>query len=195
MRRLKWGVAMILIAMAPGYALAQRGGAHASQNYRPKPLNPILNIDYQSENNWSQIRLSDLLKMKRIVVSVSDPGTNKAESYEGIKLDQVVPDISDYRVDVFRNFWAFKDKLAVSSSDLDMRFNMTVADTMNGKRLGQDHPFCLIARNNRGGLVIVRDLAYIRLGKIHEPSKNSVLQTAGSPLKRRSVQSKEFKTD
>ena len=37
------------------------------------------------------------------------------------------------------------------------------ADTIDGKRLGRDHPFCFILRNNRGDLVVARKLAYIRL--------------------------------
>lgn len=67
----------------------------------------------------------------------------------------------------------------MSSADLDMRFNLIVAATINGKRLGQDHAFYFIVRNNRGCLVTVRDLACIRLDDTDEPSSKVGHQTAG----------------
>src|ERR1700731_1771209 len=150
--------ALILIAMAPGCAFAQRyGRADSIQIYYPKTPKPILNIDYQSAKTWSYTRLSGLLKMKWATVSVSDPKTSQ-KNLEGVTLNQLVSNASSYRVEVYRDFWAFEDKLAISSTGLDMHFDMILADTMNGTRLGPDHPFCLIARNNRGDLV----LAYIK---------------------------------
>jgi hypothetical protein len=101
--------------------------------------------------------------MNRIAVDVTDPKTNLKNLYEGVSLNELVPNTSSYRVEVFRDFWAFKDKQIVSSADLNMQSDVIVVDTINGKRLGRAHPFCFIARNNRGDLVLVRNLAYIRL--------------------------------
>jgi hypothetical protein len=81
---------------------ATHGRADALQNYHPKAPNPILNIDYQSKKTWSYTRLSDLLLLNRVAVSVPDPKINKTDLYEGTALTQIVPDISHYRVDVFR---------------------------------------------------------------------------------------------
>src|SRR6202163_1682954 len=129
MYRLK--AALVLVLMVPGFAFAQRHGrADALQNYYPKTPNPILNIDYQSKKTWTYPRLSDLLKMKRAAVSVPDPKTNRTNLYEGTVLTQFVPDISHYRVDVFRAS-SFRDKLAVSSADLDMGSDVIVVDTVN----------------------------------------------------------------
>jgi hypothetical protein len=58
---------------------------------------------------------------------------------------------------------AFKDKLAVSSADLDLQSDLIVADTINGKRLGADHPFCSIAKNSHGEPVVIKELAYIKV--------------------------------
>lgn len=58
--------AVILLAMVPGYAFAQRHSGDTEQGYHRKPPNPILNIDDQSTKTWNYPRLSDLMKMKRI---------------------------------------------------------------------------------------------------------------------------------
>jgi hypothetical protein len=135
----------------------------AGQNYRPKPPNPILNIDYQTSKKWSYIRLSDLLKMSRATVDVSDLKTNQKNQYEGVTLSQLVPNASGYRIEVFQDSLAFKDKLAVSSADLDMQSGVIIADTINGKRLGADHPFCFIAKNSYGDPVVIKELLYIKV--------------------------------
>src|SRR5260370_40541624 len=83
---LRLRAALILIAMAPGCAFAQRYGRPDSvQKYHPRPPNPILNIHYQSKKSWNYTRLSDLLKMKRVAVSVSDPKTNRTDLHETSK--------------------------------------------------------------------------------------------------------------
>jgi hypothetical protein len=38
-----------------------------------------------------------------------------------------------------------------------------VRDMLNGKRLGPDHPFCVVAKNDYGDLILVKKLAYIRV--------------------------------
>ena len=157
-------IALAGVVLAPSCARAQRGGRPDSvQKYLPKPQNPILNIDNQSAKTWTYTRLSDLLGMKRVAVRVTDAKTERTSIYEGIPLSRLVPELARYQVDIYREYWAFRDKLAVSSADLDHRADLIVADTVDGKRLGPSHPFCLIAKNRRGELVVVRELAYIRL--------------------------------
>jgi len=152
-------VAMLLITMAPACAFAQRGGASSAQNNH---ANPILNINYQSTKAWKYFRLSDLLKMKRISVVVADPTTHQRNVYEGVPLAQLDPNASRYKVEVFREVSLFGDKLAVSSADLSMESDAVLADTVNGERLGSDHPFCFIGLNRKGDLMVVRNLSYIR---------------------------------
>lgn len=102
--------AFTLITLGPGYAFAQRGGRpDSAQNHYGHP-NPTLNVEYQSTETWSYFYLSDLLKMKRVAVSVYDPKTKQKNVYEGVPLDELAPNLSSYRVEVFRDFWAFKDK-------------------------------------------------------------------------------------
>jgi hypothetical protein len=78
-------------------------------------------------------------------------------------LKELVSGIHRYQLEIYQDFWAFKDKHVVLSPNLSMQSDVIVADTMNGKRLKTDHPFCLIARNDRGDPIIVNNLAYIRL--------------------------------
>lgn len=154
----------ILLAMAPVCASAQRHSGDSEQGYYQKPPNPILNIDDQSTKSWSYPRLSDLMKMKRITVDVPDPKTNQKNSYEGVALKELIPNPSGRRVDVFEYTLAFRDRLAISSADLDMQSEVIVAYSKNGKRLA-GNPFCLIAKNTHGDLVVISKLSYIRLDK------------------------------
>ena len=123
-------VALVLAAIVPLSAFAQRHGrADSVQNYSPKPRNPILNVNYQFTKTWSYVRLSDLLKMKRVAIDVFDSKLNQINHYEGVALNQLAPGSSSHRVDIFRNSWAFRDRLAVSSMDIGMQSDMIVADT------------------------------------------------------------------
>jgi hypothetical protein len=141
--------------------------AAPQRRFRTKPShetpNPILNIDYQTAKKWSYIRLSDLLKMKRATVNVSDLKTNIGNQNEGVSLGQLVPNSSGYQIEVFRDSFAFKDKLAVSSANLDMQSALIVADTINGKSLGKDHQFCFIAKNSHGDPVVIKEFSYIKV--------------------------------
>src|SRR6266851_617683 len=118
MRKFRLEVAVMLIILTSGCAFAQRHGrADSVQNYSPKPPNPILNIHYQAAGTWSYIRLSDLLKMRRVIVSISDPKTKKENTYEGVSMNQLVSDLSRYRIEVFQDAGAFhKNKLAASGT-------------------------------------------------------------------------------
>jgi hypothetical protein len=124
MRKFRLEVAVMLIILTSGCAFAQRQGrADSVQNYSPQPPNPILNIHYQAAGTWSYIRLSDLWKMRRAIVRISDPKTNQKNTYEGVSMNQLV---SKYRIEVFQDIGAFhKNKLAVSGTDLDMESNMS----------------------------------------------------------------------
>jgi hypothetical protein len=148
MSRLK--VAAFLLTFVLACALGQRHSGDTEQGYFAKTSNPILNINDQTIKTWSHPRLSDLMNMPKTIVEVPDDKTKQTDSYQGVGLGELVPHPSGLRVDVFRENWAFGDKLAVSTVDLDMHSEVVVACAKNGKRLGTDHPFCLIAKDNHG---------------------------------------------
>ena len=115
--------------------------------------------------------------MKRAIASISDPKTNQKNTYEGVSMNQLVFELSKYRIELFQDIGAFhKNKLVVSGTDLGMESNMIVVDTINGERLGREHPFGVVTKDNRGGTIIVRNLAYIRLGRVHA---NEALRRSG----------------
>jgi hypothetical protein len=152
--------------MASVCAFAQRHGrADSVQNYiaSQKLPNPILSINSASAKTWNYLHLSTLLRLDRTAVDVVDPKTNVKDVYEGVPLKELVSGTPRYQLEIYRDFWAFKDKRVVLSPSLSMQSDVIVADTVNGKRLRTEHPFCLIARNDRGDLIVVRHLAYIRL--------------------------------
>jgi hypothetical protein len=81
--------------------------------------------------------------------------------------NQLVFDLSKYRIDVFQDRGAFhKNKLAISRTNLDMKSNMVVVDTLDGEKLGREHPFWVVTKDNPGGTIIVKNLAYIRVAGI-----------------------------
>ena len=154
----------ILLAMAPVCAFAQRHSGGSEQGYYTKPPNPILNIDDQLTKTWSYPRLSDLMNMKRTTVEVPDPKTHQKDSYVGVALKELIPNSSGHRFDVLESTWAFRDRLAVSSADLDMQSEVVVPYAENGKKLA-GNPFYFIAKNAHGDLVVISKLSYIRLDK------------------------------
>lgn len=93
-----------------------------------------------------------------------DPKTNQHDVYEGVALKEIAPNSTGRRVDVFEDTWAFRDRLAISSVDFDLQSDVIVAYNKNGKRLA-GHPFCLIAKNTHGDMVIVPKLSFVRFDK------------------------------
>ena len=154
--------ALLLMTMASGCAYAQRHGNSATPASQ-KQRNPILSINTPSLKSWNYFQLSTLLKMDRISVDVVDPRTNLKNVYEGVPLKELISGIHRYQLEVYRDFWAFKDKRVLLGPSLSVQSDVIVADTINGKRLRADHPFCLIARNVGGDPIVVSNLAYIRL--------------------------------
>lgn len=163
---LRLSVALLLMTIACGRACAQRHGRpDAVQNYMAshRPSNPILAIRYQAAKRWTYFHLSTLLTMNRSTVEVVDSKTKQKRVYDGVSLRELVASSTVYHLEVFREFWAFRDKQVALDPSLNTQANVIVADTLNGKRLGINNPFRLIVTNDQGDVVIVKNLAYIRL--------------------------------
>jgi hypothetical protein len=153
---------LVLAAMLPVGVVAQRHSGDCEQFHHAKPPNPILNIDNRTTKTWNHPRLSEIVKMKSITVDIPDPKAKRDDVYEGVTLDELAPNATGRRVDVFKDTWGLRDRLAMSNVGLDYKSEVIVAYSKNGKRLAE-HPFCLIAKNAHGNIVIVRNLSYIRL--------------------------------
>jgi hypothetical protein len=159
-------VAFALLTLLPMTSAAQRHGRGDSvQNYlkSSRPLNPQLALNLEAKHKWIYFHLADLRLMKRAEITVTNPTTNTTTSYEGISLDQLVPDAqAKYAFDVFRDSWGFRDKRVISSASLNLESEVIVADTINGIPLTEESPFCLVAKARQGDFVVIRKVAVIK---------------------------------
>jgi len=159
------GLAFLLLF--PMCVSAQRHGRpDAVQNYMKsqRPLNPQLALELEPAHRWIYFHLTDLRQMKRTTVSSTDPVTQVTTSYEGVSLSELVPNgfVND-RFEVFRESWGFRDKRVSRSDDLNTESVSIVADTINGKRLVGETPFCFAATAKRGDVIVVKKLAHIKI--------------------------------
>ena len=160
---------LILICLGAQVANAQRHGrADSVQNYTASQRvpNPILNIDYEGTKTWRYPRLSELLKLNRMTLEVFDPKTKRTDVYAGVLLREVIAPGKRFQVEAFQEGRIFRDKRIALPQDTTTQSDVIVADTVNGKRLGQDHPFSLVARTTDGRSIVVPKLAFIRLADV-----------------------------
>jgi hypothetical protein len=158
---------LVLLALSSSCAFPQRHGRpDAVENYMKsmRPLNQELSLNFEATHSWVYFHLKDLRQMKRTTVRVTDPITHVATAYEGVSLNELLPDgLANYKLEVFREFWAFRDKRVLSSEDLNMESETIVADTVDGKKLVGETPFCFVATAKRGDLIVVERLAHIKV--------------------------------
>jgi hypothetical protein len=157
---------LVLFTLFPMCAFAQRHGRpDAVQNYMKsaRPLNQELSLNFEATHSWVYFHLKDLRQMKRTTVRVTDPATHLTISYEGVSLNELVPDgLANDRFEVFKESWGFHDKRALWSDDLNMESEMIVADTINGQKLAGETPFYFAATAKRGDVIVVKRLAHIK---------------------------------
>jgi len=160
-------VGLALLVLSPLCASAQRHGRpDAIQNYMKsaRPLNQELSLDFEPTHSWVYFHLKDLRQMKRTTVRATDPVTHVTTSYEGVSLSELVPGrLANYRFEVFKEFWAFRDERALSSEDLNLEAETIVADTVNGKKLVGDSPFYFAATAEGGNVIVIKRLAHIKV--------------------------------
>jgi hypothetical protein len=85
--------------------------------------------------------------------------------------NELVPDAQEkYAFDVFRDSWGFRDKRVISSASLNLESEVIVADTVNGIPLTGENPFCFVAKARRGGFVVIKKVANIKLNTTRWPT-------------------------
>jgi hypothetical protein len=160
---------LLLLMLLPMCAIAQRHGrADSVQNYTKsmRPSNPELAVNFSTTHKWVYFHLTEVRKRNRTTVSTTDPATHVTNTYEGVSLNELVPNgLTGYRFEVFKGAWAFRDKRVLSSDDLNMESEVLVADTINGKKLAGDSPFNFVAKTKRGDAAVVTKLAYIKFAE------------------------------
>jgi hypothetical protein len=106
----------------------------------------LLEIKVQKENRY--FRVADLRKMQRSTVTLTDPATNVSHVYQGVALDQLVPNtvLSLQGGSIEVEFDSHKT-LTISETDLDPQARLIVVDTVDGKPLSGHAPYYLLSRS------------------------------------------------
>jgi hypothetical protein len=136
-------LALLLLLFTPAALMAQRYG-------RPYnlALSPQLLLEVRVQKLDRYFRVSDLKKMQRSSVTLTDPATNRSHVYEGVALEQLVPNgglaSPDQNIEIA--FDSHKT-LTISGIDLDPQTRLTVVDTVDGKPLSGHAPYYVVAKS------------------------------------------------
>jgi hypothetical protein len=136
-------LALLLLLFTPTASLPQRYGRPYTLAENPQLL---LEIKVQKENRY--FRVADLRKMQRSTVTLTDPATNVSHVYQGVALDQLVPNtvLSLQGGSIEVEFDSHKT-LTISETDLDPQARLIVVDTVDGKPLSGHAPYYLLSRS------------------------------------------------
>jgi hypothetical protein len=147
--------------------IAQRHGRpDAVQNYMRGLAPPEVVLDLKTSHQKVHFRTSDLKKLKRSTVVVTDPKTNKTKTYEGVDLEDLLSTVSHHpEPQTLEVSFGFFHKKTIHDSDLHARSDRLVADTVDGKRLSGDMPFCFVAEDRQGNALLIRKLVAIRISE------------------------------
>jgi hypothetical protein len=136
-------LALILLLFTPTAVMPQRYGRPHTLAENPQVL---LEIRVQKQDHY--FRVSDLRKMQRSAVTLTDPATSTSHVYEGVALEQLVPN-SALRLQGGSIEIAFGSHktLTISGIDLDPQTRLLVIDTVDGKQLSGHVPYYLVTRS------------------------------------------------
>jgi hypothetical protein len=149
--------------LIPTASMAQRYGRPYSLAESPQIL-----LLVKAEKNHHYFRPSDLRKMPRTVVTETDPATNTAHTYEGVALDQLLPgtvlsspgEVIEIEFDAHRT-------LTLPATDLDLQSKPIIADTVDGKPLTGDAPYCFVAKPRSKAVQKINEVQTITLKSSH----------------------------
>ena len=134
---------LLVLLFTPTALLPQRYG-------KPYTLaqNPQLLLQIRVQKTRLYFRTSDLRKMQRSVVTITDPTTNTSHVYEGVALELLVPsaDLVSEGGNIRIDFGSHQT-LTVSGIDLDTAAKLVVIDTVDGKPLSGHVPFYFLAKS------------------------------------------------
>ena len=134
--------ALVLLA-APVASMSQRYG-------RPYTLaeNPQLILEVRIEKEHRYFSISDLRKMQRSSVTLVDPATNTSHTYEGVALDQLVPNsVLTSPGESVEIVFGREKTLTVAGIALDPQTKLMVVDTVDGKPLTGIAPYYLLTKS------------------------------------------------
>lgn len=136
-------LAVLVLLAAPIPAMSQRYG-------RPYSLaeNPQLILEIRIEKEHRYFSVSDLHKMQRSSVTLADPTTNTSHVYEGVALDQLVPnDVLTSPGESIEILFGREKTATVAGVALDPQTKMIIVDTVDGKPLTGAAPYYLLTKS------------------------------------------------
>jgi hypothetical protein len=133
---------LLLALFIPTVSVAQRYGRPYSMAESPQIL-LLVKVD----KNHHYFRPADLRRMQRAVVTQTDPITNSSHTYEGVPLEQLVSNaVLALPGEVIEIEFDSHQTLTISGPDLDLQTKPIIADTVDGKPLSGDAPYCFVAK-------------------------------------------------
>jgi hypothetical protein len=136
---------LLLFLLSPALLLAQRYG-------RPYSIaeNPQVLLQIRIDKDHRYLRVSDLRKMPRTVITQTDPATHFQHTYEGVALDQL---ISPQVLATPRGRIAIESDshhtVTLSFSDLAADPKPMIVDTIDGKPVPGDAPYYFLAKGRQ----------------------------------------------
>lgn len=133
---------LLLLLLTPATSAPQRYG-------RPYTLaeNPQLLLQIRVQNQSRYLHLSDLRKMQRITVTLTDPMTKASHLYEGVALEQLISAkpvvLQGESIEIQ---FGSRQTIKIPRMDLDSQSTPMVIDTVDGKRLSGYAPYYVVIK-------------------------------------------------
>lgn len=134
---------LLLVLFSPTLSVAQRYGRPYSMAESPQIL-LLVKVD----KNHHYFRPADLRKMQRVVITQKDPVTNATHTYEGVPLEQLVSNaVLTSPGELIEIEYDSHQTVTIPGPDLDMQTKPIIADTVDGKALSGDAPYCFVVKS------------------------------------------------
>ncbi len=141
----------LLLTNTIGVHAQRHGRADAIQNYMGAARNPQLLLQIRNEKTRLYFRASDLRNKPRSVVTMTDSVTGLSHTYEGVRLERLVPNGTvipgSGTLEVFPEH---QRKVTIQCSDADFQATPLVADIVDGKKLTGCAPYYFVVKTREG---------------------------------------------
>jgi hypothetical protein len=149
--------------LLPTACMAQRYG-------RPYTLaeSPQILLLVKAEKNHHYFRPSDLHKLPRATLTETDPVTHTVRTYEGVPLDQLLPGtVLSTPGELIEVDFGSHQRLTIPGNELDTQAKALIADTVDGKPLTGDAPYCLVLKSRSKGFQAINAVQTVTIKSSH----------------------------
>lgn len=149
----------IVLLLTPISVFPQRYG-------RPYTLaeNPQFLLEIKEQNRTHYFRASDLHKMHRTSITLTDPATHATHVYEGVALDQLLPLTPPSSAgQTLKIEFGSHQTLILTDIDRDPDSKLIIIDTVDGKPLAGSAPYYLFQKSRNKPLQTIADVRSITL--------------------------------